>query len=521
MTDDLLSPARKNSLTWVIAVAQVVGFSLTSLCFLAAARSLLSRRPVLPRWALVVAAGLLVAQFRLGHLLEAAFSAYCVLMLGRALAAHIAIQHPRQEWWRRPVRAIALSSAVIHVLFAVRIWAEGIAIAPLPSPDALETVLILPLNFALFLFGAWIQLQLNPILSVEAPDHPLVAALNLRQRILTSKDFLQAGRIVGGDTLELVIRIPGEASPKLVVLKWDVEWERQVREVLEMFGPQALEDLIHVSRGRIEGLSESLQALGITTIDDLHTRFSDSASVSPMIVDFRELDPIIRRALEQGSEIVWQDGTEYVDGAPVGRVSANGTAPSRIAIPILFQGAVIGCLHLRFRSPRDFSVTDLARIRAFAKVVSFIAQCERDLSAIQQFSFGVVIWRAARVDVGTDDAEIRESIAEVAEILRDTISAEAVVIDLDIGFKRYIEVGGTSQIKESLGLSREPLSPRLPAFLERATSAGGQASKLKIVVVELPDIAKEIRGDEGSLSASSTLSFPKTTFHDSKWLRIR
>ncbi|HKX32756.1 MAG TPA: HAMP domain-containing sensor histidine kinase [Blastocatellia bacterium] len=440
-----------------IDAAFVIGPCLTSLFFFAAARNLLNRKPVVPTLAWISAGfGLLAlipeSRFVLCRVPEAAFSAYALGLLTHALSTNIRTRPDRREWWSGLAFTITIGfgliqvSSMLHPVLAQSMLLPSLAF---PNPlgltnsaswlsalDTLATAATLPVYIGLFLLGIQVQSRLITILSSEAPDHPLASVTSQRQRVLTSESFLSVGQVVGADLLELAVRVPGNKEQKLLII----------------------------------------------------AREKNAPITAPRAVPFPSLNsPIIEKVLLTGSEVSWHDEYEHVDGVPGRRLTESERAGSAVAVPIVFQSAVIGCIRIWAPVARGFSTTAISQIRAFARVAALAAQGEREMDAAEQFSSTYTRWRVAQKVMAVNETEISDAIQAVTEFLLNVLSTVAVIIHLDAGFKSYIKIGGDSG---EANLIRGDLDQGLTAAMEglrhRATRP------LEIVRADLLNVAKEI-----------------------------
>jgi signal transduction histidine kinase len=247
-----------------------------------------------------------------------------------------------------------------------------------------------------------------------------------RQRVLTSKSFLGIGQDVGAETLELVVRIPGDTNPKLLKIDWDKS--DYVRE--------------------------------------------------PQVILFASLKgSLIETVLETGSEVVWSQGYEYVNGIRGKRLEKKAGAKSVIAVPLIFQEAVIGCALLRSQSRQGFDAQAISKVRGFATIAALVAHGERELSAAEQFNSSLIRWR---VNMGA--VRNSEALQGIADRLLDALSPAAVIIQLDVGFRHYIRIAGDS---DEAKMIRENLDEGLTSMMKRL------AASTEIVEADLLDVSDD------------------------------
>lgn len=261
---------------------------------------------------------------------------------------------------------------------------------------------------------------------LEPSYQPLSGVISQRQRVLTSEDFLGIGQDVGADALELVVRIPGDKDPKLLMINWE-----------------------------------------------------KNAQISaPRVISFSSLKgAIIEKVLNTGLEVVWSREHEYVDDVRGRRLEENERTGSSVAIPLIFQGAVIGCVCIRSQGQNGFSQSAISKVRDFAPIAALVAHGERELAAAERFSSALIRWRVERNVMKNSVA-----IQGIAEILLDVLSPAAVIIHLNVGFKSYIQIAGESDEAEMI---RENLGESLPSIMNRL------AASTEIVEVDLLDVSND------------------------------
>ncbi|MGH9845268.1 MAG: hypothetical protein ACREEM_41665, partial [Blastocatellia bacterium] len=267
----------------------------------------------------------------------------------------------------------------------------------------------------------------DPVKKSEPPYHPLSGVASQRQRILTSEDFLGIGQVVGADKLELVVRIPGDEDQKLLLI----------------------------------------------------TREQNAQIEEPQVVPFSSLkDSVIEKVLKTGSEIIWRGEHEYVNGERVRRLEEGEKAESMVAIPLIFQGAVTGCVCVRSQGQQGFSEPAISKVRDFAPLAAVVAQWERETDAAERYSSTLIRWRVAK-----NVMRMSEAIEGIAKILLSVFSPVAVIIHLGIGFRHYIQIAGESHEAKMI---RENLDEGLPALIKRL------AVSMEIVETNLLDVARDV-----------------------------
>lgn len=260
---------------------------------------------------------------------------------------------------------------------------------------------------------------------------PLSVVTGLPQRVLTSEGFLGIGHDVGADEFKLVVRIPGDEDDKLLVINWENGSEIEAPQV-----------------SQLSSLNE----------------------------------PVIEHVLNNESEILWSAGNEYVNNKLTGRIASDEKTGSLLALPLVYQGVTTGGLCFKSQSRQGFSNQDISKIKEFALMAALVVQWEREVSACDRFGARLIRWR-----VGQGVMSNNEAIEGIAGILLGLLSPVAVIIDLNAGFRRFIQIAGKSEEANQIV---EDLRTGLPAVIKNPDSS------LEIIEAELVDIAK--REDDDS-----------------------
>jgi signal transduction histidine kinase len=254
---------------------------------------------------------------------------------------------------------------------------------------------------------------------------PLSVVTGPPQRFLTSEGLLGIGHDVGADELNLVIRIPGDKDEKSLVINWE-----------------------------------------------------KGSQIKSQVMKFSALnEPVIETVLKSGSEVIWSAGYEYINDEQTRQLAADENRGSLVAIPIVYQGVITGGLCFKWQNRQGFSNQDISKIKEFAPMAALVGQWEREVSAGDRLGAKLIRWR-----VGQEVMNNTKAIKDIAEMVLDIASPEAVVIDLNVGFKRYIVAAGES---EDVSQIQEDLRKGLPAAIKNPDSP------LEIIEVKLLDVVKE------------------------------
>ncbi|HEX5083943.1 MAG TPA: HAMP domain-containing sensor histidine kinase [Blastocatellia bacterium] len=183
--------------------------------------------------------------------------------------------------------------------------------------------------------------------------------------------------------------------------------------------------------------------------------------------------------MNSGSEVIWSAGYEYINDEQARQLAADENAVSLVALPIIYQGVITGGLCFKWQNRQGFSNQDVLKIREFAPMAALVGQWEREVSANDRLGAELIRWR-----VGQGVMSNTKAIKGIIGMLLDIASPESVIIDLNVGFKRYIVTAGKS---EEVNQIQEDLRKGLPAAIKNPNSP------LEIVEVELLDV---VEGEE-------------------------
>jgi signal transduction histidine kinase len=100
-----------------------------------------------------------------------------------------------------------------------------------------------------------------------------------------------------------------------------------------------------------------------------------------------------------------------------------------LAVPVRFQGGVIGVLRADVRGYGAFNHTNLQKLRLMAELIAPSVQDFRSLAAIDLLGY-----RFARIQVDEPNGTLKESTAKMVEALHDSLSPLATGLILDMGF---------------------------------------------------------------------------------------
>ena len=423
------------------AVLVALCSSANNLLFLATARSLVAARDLsddsrlIPKWAWALAVISLVSvldvyrpelaqaypALNFVRLPDAVFSAYCLVELGLATANYLSIK----RWHPKTLVAmlIAFAYALVQVIYGLHPLlaqtALGDTFIPLYHSPAVKVEFFdynafgaaTVLKFLLF-FNVYVILirQLSTFKSWRAA---VSGVINGRVEFTSSYDGLVGvvGKMLDAELVDLSIKLPGgEKLPEGVA-------------------PGGESERVASVEWRKNGTKRPKREKTVVKLLRAETTTHPKA------------EAIIRWCVETGMSL-----THPRDGA-AGRVSQSGgswqrTLPQDVeaelrthnalmVVPVIYHGAVIGCLKVEKRKGK---FNDLARLllRDTANLASLSVQSFRELAALDKFSFEFTRLQA-------DEKKYRPVAAarQLSTILQDVLSPVVARLNVDFGFKSF------------------------------------------------------------------------------------
>lgn len=404
--------------TQTIIIKPLVSFigaffsSLNNLFFLAAARDLMQKKPILPRWTLWVAllGFLRIIEwhgswvdfgFRLPDVL---FSIYCLVSIGYATGDSISFRRGNRRILGWAAISIAVVYSIVEIYYAfIPLLADKKlpfftnVVLPLfahtnrrPTADllnALGIACVLPLKFGLFISGLLVLLHSFIVVSSETVRKMLTKIVNGRGEYLISEEMLMSlGEEIDADKVELILRLPGRMNEQVAIFSWD----RQT--------------------GKLEVQSD--------------------VSLPPET-------SAIGKVLRTGKEEMPFDSFDTAKDSIIRLGSLKNEVVS-MAVPIIYHGAVIGCLQLETLKKLAPTAIAIRHLRDLASLTSFAAQSYRELAAATRFSYWFVAWRVEQKEI-----KLEAALQKVTEMLYDILSPQAVIISLDVGFYSFEKQTGS------------------------------------------------------------------------------
>ncbi len=388
-------------------VFEVVGSAFNNLLLLATALALFLRPLKRPRW-LPAAAGVLVAlpvasaiwwDEIAGRFVDAVVSGGC--LVGLAWAMYLNFVSSRRKLLAKLNFAGAALYAVLHFAYAFTPavaagrWLPGLRNATLRQLEALgrgEPALLPALDafvstqfFALkvLLFGAVLILIMRCLLplSPTAAREVLDPAKHNRGQYLTAAARAVSGT-VDADVVTLVIRTPNTSNPRVLVWRW------------------------------VAGRTASSAGDEEPTI--LPLPGERESAIGEVLATGVEITALNRRADLRFRAFSNPDDPE---------------AGTVVAVPLLYHGAAIGCLHVAWRRRWSFTATTAQRVRQIADTLAPAAHARRQVAALRSLikSFRALEQR---------DLALGDALRLRNEAVHDRLAPVVTLTVLYFGFER-------------------------------------------------------------------------------------
>jgi signal transduction histidine kinase len=312
------------------------------------------------------------SDYWLARLPDALISAFCVLLSGYAIYINISVR--RDHFVASAALCIAVVYASIQVVYGLNpLFAQWNLLGDpaisfrkqLDALDGFAFAIALPLKFGTF-FPAYFLFMLN-VSSVRDIHHLLEQIADGRRGLLEHGGLVKAiAQSIKADRVSLSIRLPGE------------------------------------KRIRIASFTHPYEPEG----DNPHV--TQDTERKPTIT-------LLSRLQSTAAKKVFTTGEPEI-------------ADQTVAFPVVFHGAVIGCLEADLSSNK-FSETDISELEDQAVFVSPAIYAYRELASIDQISY-----RIARLQFEKKSLPAQRALEEVTDILHDTLSTSEVEIAWEMGF---------------------------------------------------------------------------------------
>jgi len=405
-------------------------FSAFSNVLLVAASLVLLSRPPFPKWSIVTqivfaASGILLSMKKIPsyRFPEAIASAFCIYWVGYALYRNI--RHANSGFsglTRKFVGQVVWASVVLYALI-------GLFQASIPfmakwnwNAQLLDSVAILVfflLKFVIFL--AALFLILGSIIFVSSKHaneifDPIVHGVGeyLDDDGVTR---LIADRLDTASTV-LYVKIPGKRKTLYAKFAWP-------------FKP-GLESDRRIKEEEIEALA--LEAIRSGT-EQTFCQPYDNGSVYNYF-------PLSKTSKNLSAATNYDRGS-VSDYFPL---ALGKRLPTKVAVPIIFHGAVIGCLLAVSKPDRNFSPREIQHLEDLTKLSALSAQSFRENAALDNLSYKLTKILNPMPVVKAFD----KSIDRLAKLLQDVLDPLATGIWLDVGIQRHVSLEGPEQYKLEL-----------------------------------------------------------------------
>jgi signal transduction histidine kinase len=416
---------------WAGAIAS----NLNNLFFLAAARSLMRRRPSFPWWAFVLAVAGVMVDWGLGlHLIWSALrpfhrvadAAFSSIALGSVAYAMFANISPRRRAWL-PVTALiggglyallnigyALVPPAVAGSLGTGIRRQLVGQMHLTESD-LDTAFFaaaIPLKLILASVACALVLRTIVVLSPRALGMTLMHVSHENMDFFTGEGLLRLiAHSVRADRIAIFYRIPSLGKPR--VAWW---WFP--------YTPVSGDDSAITGGASAESGSGQMTR---PVVRPLPAEESLEGRVLSSGLSFES--PHIQRDREQG-KLPAAAGNPGVEPAERGSV---------VMVPMFYNGFITGGVSLGWNTTYAFSPTTRQQAERLAEIVSIVAEARRRLAA-------VLTWGDAerRLDLQRTDGS-RTVASNLAGRLYRIFAPLAAGIFLDVGFYRFWSVAGEEQ----------------------------------------------------------------------------
>lgn len=418
-----------------------IGSAANSVFFLAAAISLLGRTHLFPRQVLIFACFAALAasvdewalQYPLlswVRLPDALLSAFCLGAAGITIGSNISF------YWRKGLASIAISVAL---MYAVLLLIYGF------HPILAQTS---PVN-------SWVGPTDQQIQNIEKNERQSESTPRSRE------DIRKAETLDRLDALAFTISLPlklGLFIPAYILLIFILKTSEQSDQLLDRLGRERLSYLS--GPGIVQLVGEQLKADKVELsflvpgpsrrIASFHWNYGEMdeefAKVKqldddPALASVME-DGKVRRRLAVKSPATAQFITEDELGFKYSHLRAR---PNAVLVPIKYNGAVVGCLRIEQDNSKTFIETAIQQAKAFARLLTLLAQPYRYLATLDQISY-----RCARLQVEHNIKDSEEAVMELVKIIDEILSPLATGMFLKIGFKQQKQVIGNHSYYKAL-----------------------------------------------------------------------
>lgn len=489
-------PAVAGQAEWIEDWINLLGSTVNSLLFFSAAAAILG---LAGRYRLLI---LLAALFNIWlhavdlgpwfHFPDAILAVICLGLLGWALAKILELGPA--SWLSQVALFMGFGYGFVNILHALtppfansnlllagqQLDAELIQL----RVNTCETfVLIAALLFRFLLFG----LALVPIIGSIGLWNPTIYRDTLdsirvgRKEFFSNNGFVRAiGKSYGADVAEIFMRIPKMSRQHLLYWHW------HNHETIKDYRPTTTPGLFDSDFVNINA-ADFHPLLAVAKSNVLPEPTQDQSIIGKMLVTGETCS----------TSNLGKDQLAY-DLAQVSRFGVN----SLVATPILYHGAVIGGLLLKWKSSQRFSDPLIGQLEFLANLLAPGLQSERQLSTFDQCTF-----RLPQLELNQPGGPF--SLSKRISIVQNTLSPLATLVRLDIGFRaKWSACNGRSCLRDH-DLSND--EERNRSFASKKTQeVAKEAVSGNVMVRKTPLAVRDFK--LGMLM----LAYPKVEAHESR-----
>lgn len=302
---------------------------------------------------------------------DAAFSAYCFVYLGLAFWINITFLHRKWVGYIGfiPTFYYALSQ-LIYILNPIYFETSEVS-----RWDHGVFTISLPLKAGIFLTSYYLGFKTLQVFSEVRTTIDLIA--NTRKNFLSSNGIIKSlGKVLKSDSVSLFIRIPSKSNQQVIRIKWEKNWDAKQEK------------------------------------DNNEKKLSEYPKIKKI---FEEGKPINYKA-------DWKTSLKYI-------TTKNPEIVS-IYFPLLFNGAVIGCLEIELNEFAANTNVINQQIERFANRLSTAVQGYRESLSLKHATYRCATYQFEDLENGS------QAIVKVTKTIDDILSPVGIRIIANVGFKQ-------------------------------------------------------------------------------------
>jgi len=158
-----------------------------------------------------------------------------------------------------------------------------------------------------------------------------------------------------------------------------------------------------------------------------------------------EIDDLALEAMRSGTEQKFSPSYGIGSVSNYFPLAHARRLPTKVAVPIIFHGAVIGCLLAVSKTERNFSPREIQHFRDLSKLSTLSVQSFRENAALDQLNF-----KFSRILNPTPVEEFDKAIDRVVDLLQDVLDPLATGIWLDVGLQQHVSLKGPEAYQRKL-----------------------------------------------------------------------